>query len=116
MRDSDWIALAPTLNGEAFERFQRELCRRNGARLEPLTPSGDWRDDVHARAALAEAEIAYVESARAAIAPFVADIPSDADAFLAWYERLAENGTRPERSAVPLARATGELRGYEMVS
>jgi hypothetical protein len=92
MRDPDWIALAPTLNGPAFERFQRELSRRNGARLEPLTPSGDWRADVHARAALAEAEIAYVESVRAAIAPFVADIPSDANAFLDWYERLAENG------------------------
>ncbi|PPC86961.1 MAG: hypothetical protein CTY36_17670, partial [Methylocystis sp.] len=70
MRDPDWIGLAPALNGAAFERFQRELCRRNGARLEPLTPSGDWREDVQERAALAEAEIANVESVREAIAPF----------------------------------------------
>ncbi|WP_292529053.1 iron-containing redox enzyme family protein [Methylocystis sp.] len=92
MRDLDWTALAPALSGAAFERFQRELCRRNGARLEPSTPSGDWRKDVKDSAALAEAEIAYVESVREAIAPLVADIPSDADAFLAWYEKLAENG------------------------
>ncbi|HEY8124020.1 MAG TPA: iron-containing redox enzyme family protein [Methylocystis sp.] len=92
MRDPDWIVLAPTLNGPGFERFQRELSRRNGVRLEPQTPSGDWREDVQERAALAEAEIAYVESAREAIAPLVADIPKDADAFLRWYERLADSG------------------------
>lgn len=92
MRDPDWTVLAPARQGRSFERFQRELARRNHARLEPLTPSGDWRDDVHARAALAEAEIAYVESVREAIGPLVADIPSDVDAFLTWYERLAESG------------------------
>ena len=73
MRDPDWIALAPALNGAAFERFQRELCRRNGARLEPSNALRRLARDVLARAALAEAEIAYVESARAAIAPFVAE-------------------------------------------
>ncbi|MFO1125386.1 MAG: iron-containing redox enzyme family protein [Methylocystis sp.] len=92
MHDSDWSAMAPARQGRHFERFQRELARRNRARLEPLTPSGDWRDDVRARAALAEAEIAYVESVREEIAPLVDDIPSDADAFLTWYERLAESG------------------------
>lgn len=92
MREPDWTALAPGLHGPGFERFQRELSRRNTARLEPLTPLGDWRRDLRERAALAEAEIAYVESVREAIAPLVVDIPSDADAFLSWYERLAQNG------------------------
>jgi len=92
MRESNWTALAPALHGAAFERFQRELARRNGARLEPATPCGDWREDLRERAALAEAEIAYVESVREAVAPLVANIPSEADAFLSWYERLAAHG------------------------
>lgn len=92
MREPDWTALAPALHGPAFERFQRELSRRNAARLEPATPVDDWRGDVRERAALAEAEIGYVESVRDAIAPLVSNIPSDADAFLSWYERLAQNG------------------------
>lgn len=92
MREPDWTALAPALHGPAFERFQRELSRRNAARLEPATPVDDWRGDVRERAALAEAEIGYVESVRDAIAPLVSSIPSDADAFLAWYERLEETG------------------------
>jgi hypothetical protein len=91
MREPDWSALAPALHGPGFERFQRELSRRNGARLEPSTPLGDWRQDMRERAALAEAEIAYVESVREAIAPLVVDIPGEADAFLSWYERLAQN-------------------------
>ncbi|MGJ0503247.1 MAG: iron-containing redox enzyme family protein [Methylocystis sp.] len=92
MREPGWTALAPGLHGPGFERFQRELSRRNAARPEPLTPLGDWRRDLRERVALAEAEIAYVESVREAIAPLVVDVPTEADAFLSWYERLAQSG------------------------
>jgi hypothetical protein len=39
-----------------------------------------------------QAEDAFVEAVRAEIAPLVADIPQDVDAFIAWFERLRENG------------------------
>ena len=41
---------------------------------------------------VAEAEGDFVEAVRQEIAPLVADIPLDVDAFIAWFERLRDNG------------------------
>jgi Iron-containing redox enzyme len=42
--------------------------------------------------AVARAEIAFIEAQRKAIGPLVADVPSQTDAFIAWFERLKESG------------------------
>ena len=41
---------------------------------------------------MAQAEVIFIETQRRAIAPFVADIPSGTDAFMAWYEGLKQTG------------------------
>ena len=88
----EWTTFASQLDGPGFARFQRELTKFNRRRLEPSLPEPGWRGDVGEQCRVLEAEGAFVEAVRAKIAPLVADIPQDVDAFIAWFERLRENG------------------------
>jgi hypothetical protein len=88
----EWTTFASQLDGPGFARFQRELTKFNRRRLEPSLPEPGWRGDVGEQCRVLEAEGAFVEAVRAEIAPLVADIPQDIDAFIAWFERLRENG------------------------
>jgi hypothetical protein len=88
----DWTTFASQLDGAGFARFQRELTKFNRRRLEPSLPEPGWRGDVGEQCRVLEAEGAFVEAVGAEIAPLVADIPQDVDGFLAWFERLRENG------------------------
>ena len=55
-------------------------------------PSNRRQTDLAREQAVARAEIAFIEAQQKAIAPLVADIPSDTDGFIAWFERLKETG------------------------
>jgi hypothetical protein len=92
LRDTDWRAFAAHINGPGFARFQRELTRYNRRRLEPSLPDPNWRDLVRDEGRVAEAEGDFVEAMRKEIAPLVADIPVDVELFIAWFERLRDNG------------------------
>ena len=92
LRDADWLAFATDTDGPGFARFQRELTRYNRHRLEPSLPVPAWRGHVRDESRVAEAEGDFVEAVRKEIAPLVADIPLDVDAFIAWFERLRDNG------------------------
>ena len=88
----EWTTFASQLDGPGFARFQRKLTKFNRRRLEPSLPEPGWRGDVGEQCRVLQAEDAFVEAVRAEIAPLVADIPQDVDAFIAWFERLRENG------------------------
>ena len=88
----EWTTFASQLDGPGFARFQREMTKFNRRRLEPSLPEPGWRGDVGEQCRVLEAEDAFVEAVRAEIAPLVGDIPQDVDAFIAWFERLRENG------------------------
>jgi hypothetical protein len=88
----EWTTFASQLDGPDFARFHRELTKFNRHRLEPSLPEPGWRGDVGEQCRVLQAEDAFVEAVRAEIAPLVADIPQDVDAFIAWFERLRENG------------------------
>src|SRR3954452_23216865 len=93
MRDHlDWTSAATKLQGPGFARFQRELTKFNSFRFQPVLPSTTWREELVDEAFVARAEGEFVEAARREIAPLVADVPSDVDAFIAWFERLRDNG------------------------
>ena len=92
LRNMDWCAFATQTDGPGFARFQRELTRYNRRRLEPSLPDPTWRDVVRDEGRVAEAEGDFVEAMRKEIAPLVADIPVDVDPFIAWFERLRDNG------------------------
>jgi hypothetical protein len=65
-----------------------ELARMNRQRLAPGLPGPEWRDDLLAEGELRMLEGDAVEVERSRVAGWASQAPTDADAFLAWYERL----------------------------
>jgi hypothetical protein len=88
----EWTQAASQLDGPGFARFQRELTKFNGRRLEPSLSNESWRKELDEESLVAHAEGEFIEAVRQEIAPLVADVPEDVNAFIAWFERLRQNG------------------------
>jgi hypothetical protein len=87
-----WIRWASELNGPRFAEFQTELTKYNAIRFQPGLPEEAPEDQIMREALVANAELAFVESLKRAIAPLTCDIPRDVDGFIAWFERLKDCG------------------------
>ena len=70
------------------DAFHQRLARWNRRRLEPTIPTPDWARLAQEDAEMALVEGAYIERLRAEAAPWLADLPSDPDGFIAWFEGL----------------------------
>lgn len=71
---------------------QVRLADFNARRLKPALPSEQWRDELESQRRLQLDEGEFIESERAAVSHLVAGIPTDPDAFMAWFEGLRETG------------------------
>jgi hypothetical protein len=91
MTTLDWAASASQLHGSRFADFQVNLTRFNSARLVPTLP-GEGPFDPDEQCSLMSAEREFLAAGCDEIAPLVADIPADADAFMVWYENLSRTG------------------------
>ncbi len=60
--------------------------------LEPRFPDETWREELDDYAQVARAEGEYIEAVRREIRPLLADIPSDVDEFIEWFEELKHTG------------------------
>ena len=87
-----WTRAAAELTGPRFAAFQRTLTAYNAERFEPRLPDETDDRQVSREGEVAQAEIAYVESLRRAVAPLTADIPDDVEGFIAWFENLKAAG------------------------
>lgn len=87
-----WTRWAGELTGPRFAEFQTALTRYNATRFEPALPQVASADELAREQVIARAEIEFVEAQQKAIAPLIADIPSDVDEFIVWFERLNEKG------------------------
>jgi hypothetical protein len=87
-----WTRWAGELSGETFAEFQAALTTYNNSRLKPALPDEVAADELSCDHAVASAEVTFIEAQRKAIAPLTAGIPSETDAFIAWFERLKETG------------------------
>jgi len=74
------------------DRLHRELAAFNRRRLTPTCGSTSWRDDLADEHAWRIAEGELVERERQGIAVRAATAPTDPDAFVAWFEELANTG------------------------
>lgn len=90
--DLSWTVDAAALQGPAFVRVQAELAKYNGRQLEPRFPDETWREEIDDYAKVNRAEGEYIEAVRLAISPLLADIPSEVDGFIDWFEDLKETG------------------------
>lgn len=71
---------------------QVRLAGLNARRFKPALPNEHWREDLESLHRLQLEEGEFIESERAAVAHLVAEIPTDADAFMAWFEGLRDTG------------------------
>jgi hypothetical protein len=87
-----WTRSARELDGPGFARFQAELTRYNSRRFQPGLPTDAAEDDIAEEAAVARAEIAFLEALTKEIAPLTRGIPDDTDGFIGWFEALKHSG------------------------
>jgi hypothetical protein len=90
--DLSWTENANELHGPSFERFHTELAKYNGLQLQPGFPDKAWSNDLDDFAKVTRAEGEYIEVVRQEIAPLVADVPSNVDDFIVWFEDLRQTG------------------------
>jgi len=81
--------------------FQQGLAHWNRQRLAPALPSEDWQLVLDGDAKLLRLEGAFLEELRAEVAEEAAAAPREPDAFLAWFEALAETGPGQGDSLFP---------------
>lgn len=74
------------------ERLHRELAHWNHRRLAVATPHAGWEVDLAEEAGMRLVEGRWVESLRQEVADQAAAVPTDPDAFVAWFEALKEDG------------------------
>jgi Iron-containing redox enzyme len=90
--DLSWTEDAAALHGLAFVRLHTELAKYNGMQLQPHFPDETWREEIDDYARVSRAEGEYIEAVRLEISPLLADIPSEVDGFIDWFEDLKEKG------------------------
>lgn len=72
--------------------LHRRLAHWNHERLSPEIPSPSWRDELQQEHQMRLLEGAWVESFRTQVADRVAEVPTDPEGFVAWFEALKETG------------------------
>lgn len=74
------------------EALHKGLSHWNHRRLSPEAPTHAWRDQIDEERLMKRLEGEFVEAFRAHIQPLVADVPTDAESFVAWFEALKDHG------------------------
>ncbi len=77
---------------EANDALHRELAYFNRGRLSPGFAHPYWRAALRDELRLRESEGYFVEAERQYIQPLLTDIPDQADAFVAWFKQLKQDG------------------------
>jgi hypothetical protein len=74
------------------EALHLGFAKWNRRRLAVQTPGPDWQVQLNEDQRMLRLEGAFVEAFRNHVADLVADVPTDADGFIAWFEALKESG------------------------
>ena len=72
--------------------LHRKLAYWNHGRLSPATPTEGWREDLLEDYELHLLEGSFIEGFRAEIAQAVADVPTEVNGFIDWFEALKADG------------------------
>jgi hypothetical protein len=74
------------------DNFQRALARWNRERLAPQLPPTSWQETLYRDASVHRLEVAFVEELRSDVAAQAAAVPTEANAFIEWFEALKQTG------------------------
>jgi heme oxygenase-like protein len=89
--------------------LHRRLTAWNRERLSPALPSVGWLETLVEDAGLLALEGRFVERERRAVRERVATVPQDADAFIAWFEALKDDGPGQNDALFPWLAASAPL-------
>ena len=81
-----------SLNVVENQKLHIRLSKFNVQRLSPQQIDVDWADRVEKECAFLVDEGLYVESQRLLVQPLLVDLPTDAKAFVQWFEHLKAIG------------------------
>ncbi|MFC3069009.1 iron-containing redox enzyme family protein [Phenylobacterium soli] len=73
-------------------RLHLALARWNRRRLAVGRPSETWLQDLAEDTRMLRLEGAFVEAFRAHVAPLLAEVPTEPEGFIAWFEALKDTG------------------------
>jgi hypothetical protein len=90
-------------------RFHTALARWNRRRLAVQTPSDHWQADLDEDCRMLRFEGRFIEAFRAHVAPHTADVPTDPDKFIAWFEALKDAGPGQHDQLFPWLAAEASL-------
>jgi pyrroloquinoline quinone (PQQ) biosynthesis protein C len=71
---------------------QQRLAHWNHARLQPRLPDPDWQKCLDSDAAMLGLEGRFLDRLRAEVQGAIADVPTEPDSFIAWFEALEQHG------------------------
>src|SRR6478609_3470060 len=89
MRFHDTLVPSETSGAESLHRC---LANSHTARLSPRLADTNWEQTIRNEVACRRLERDFVERERSAVAAEVRRVPTDADAFVAWFEGLKVDG------------------------
>lgn len=89
-----WLAMTqiPIRHDADACLFHRQLAHFNAQRLLPATPTPQWRSDLQTELTFKVAEGHFLEALRAEISSLLPAAGVTSDAFVAWFESLAQDG------------------------
>lgn len=83
---------APRPSQFLTDSFQRGLAHWNRERLQPGLPNADWEQELERDRRMLRLQRAFLEELRAEISQLAADVPTDPDGFITWFEALKIEG------------------------
>ena len=89
--------------------FQRRLAWWNNRRLAPASPTEDWAADLADDYRMRTLEGLFLERCREDASDLTADVPTDSDGFIAWYEGLKQTGPGQNDPLFPWLAETATL-------
>ncbi|MET0238751.1 MAG: iron-containing redox enzyme family protein [Sphingobium sp.] len=81
-------------SGSQFLRqdFQEGLARWNRERLAPSLPDADWQTQLDRDHRMLRLEGRFVDELRGEVSDLAAQVPTDPEGFIAWFQALKDNG------------------------
>jgi len=89
--------------------FQRGLSTWNRERLTPALPTAEWLDGLVEDVGWLAREAKFVEPERRAVSERAASAPREADAFVAWFEALKDDGPGQNDALFPWLAESAKL-------
>ena len=95
---------------EGGHALHTRLAAFNAYRLKPGLVTPRWQDDIGDEFAPRLEEGRFIEQERTDVSSWLADMPTDPDAYMTWFEALAGRGPGQNDALFPWLAATADMK------